>query len=251
MNYENKKILFMGDSITELNTCERGWVKYFNEIIKPSHFVNTAVSGAWWQDYAYTKYDGNPVFNGPDNNQNNVMGNQVEKIIRGKDTTHPEYVHNPDYDDFDIIIIAAGTNGGDNVYTDDYILNMTDKFFNNGVAIPFETADRHTREGAMLYCYYHLRRLYKNAKIFICSPIQGFESTRPYKSILSKSKFTKAVCDFISDVIFVDTFNCGICGSFELPGQNGRDLIDGLHPNANGAKKIGIYNAREVIKAFL
>ena len=35
---ENLKILFMGDSITALNTSELGWVGYFNEIIKPQHF---------------------------------------------------------------------------------------------------------------------------------------------------------------------------------------------------------------------
>lgn len=128
---------------------------------------------------------------------------------------------------------------------------MTDKFFDDGKPISVDQYDRKTREGAMFYCYYHLRRMYKNAKIFFCSPIQGVEPTRPYKSIKSKSKFTKAVCDFISDVVFIDTLDCGICGSFELAGENGRDLIDGLHPNVNGAKKIGEFNAREVIKAFL
>ncbi len=30
--YKNKRILFMGDSITELGDCERGWVKHFKEI---------------------------------------------------------------------------------------------------------------------------------------------------------------------------------------------------------------------------
>ena len=44
--YYGKKILFMGDSITELNVLDRGWCKYFNEIIQPSLFVNTAVAGA-------------------------------------------------------------------------------------------------------------------------------------------------------------------------------------------------------------
>ena len=40
------RILFLGDSITALGTTERGWVRYFNETVKPSFFVNLAVSGA-------------------------------------------------------------------------------------------------------------------------------------------------------------------------------------------------------------
>ncbi len=52
-----------------------------------------------------------------------------------------------------------------------------------------------------------------------------------------------AICDRISDVTFIDTFNCGICGIYEKRSENGRDLIDGLHPNTNGARKIGKYNA--------
>lgn len=44
--YENKQILFMGDSITALGTSESRLVGYFNEILKPSHFVNIAVYAA-------------------------------------------------------------------------------------------------------------------------------------------------------------------------------------------------------------
>ena len=46
------------------------------------------------------------------------------------------------------------------------------------------------------------------------------------------------------------TEKCGICELFELNGKNGRDLIDGLHPNVNGAKKIAEYNFREVFNYF-
>lgn len=76
--FTGKKILFLGDSITALNTSERGWVRYFNEIIQPERFVNLSVSSARWCDYEDSVYDGNPVFSGPDQNHNNVMGNQVE-----------------------------------------------------------------------------------------------------------------------------------------------------------------------------
>lgn len=60
--FTGKKILFLGDSITALNTSERGWVRYFNEIIQPEQFVNLSVSSARWCDYEDSVYDGNPVF---------------------------------------------------------------------------------------------------------------------------------------------------------------------------------------------
>ena len=45
----------------------------------------------------------------------------------------------------------------------------------------------------------------------------------------------------------IDTIRCGINGVNEVSGGNGRYLIDGLHPNVNGAKKIGYYNASKVL----
>ena len=57
MDYDNKNILFMGDSITALGTNKRGWIRYFNEIIKPEHFVNVAVPGATIEDKEGTVYD--------------------------------------------------------------------------------------------------------------------------------------------------------------------------------------------------
>ena len=70
-DYKNKKILFMGDSITALGV----WVNHFIEIMKPEKYVNIAVSSATWKDNANTIYDGNPLFNGPDMNQSNTLCN--------------------------------------------------------------------------------------------------------------------------------------------------------------------------------
>ena len=81
------------------------------------------------------------------------------------------------------------------------------------------------------------QRLYSFSKIFFCSPIQAAECRRSYESIKAKGEIIANICDRISDVYFIDTFKCGICGIYEKYEQNGRDLIDGLHPNENGAKK--------------
>jgi lysophospholipase L1-like esterase len=234
----------MGDSITKLGTGSRGWVKYFNEVIQPEKTVIVAENSATLTDRSATVYDGNPVFNGADNNINNVLGNQVEKILRGKDTTNPNYSTVADYTDFDMIFIAIGTNDG-NPYGD-----IEASFFADGVVVPVASVDRKTWHGAFRYCIENLQRVYPNATIFVCTPIQAVEATRSYSSIKTKGEYLKQLCARMS-VNCIDTFMCGICGMYEVKNAEGRDLIDGLHPNVSGAKKIGKYNAAEVIKHYL
>lgn len=240
-NYEGKRILFMGDSITELGDGPRGWVRYFNEIVKPAYYVNVAVSGATWSDkVTNTVYDGDPVFEGRGGDANlNVLGNQVEKVRRGF------AAGDADYAAFDYIFIAAGTNGGCGPSIEWAIEDIPNHFMlPDGTPLPLEQVDRTLWPGAMRYAYEHLRAMYPEATIFFCAPVQGAEESRPYARIEGRGRLMKAICDRISDVVFVNTFNCGICGIFEKAQTNGRDLLDGLHPNVNGAKKIGEYNAR-------
>ncbi|MBR3960639.1 MAG: SGNH/GDSL hydrolase family protein [Clostridia bacterium] len=245
--FADKKFLFMGDSITALGMGERGWVRYFCEIINPGLVVNTAVVGCRWADNEKTVYNGNPIWSGePGGDDNhNVIGNQIEKLLRGKDSTHPNYNRVPEYDDFDYIFIAAGTNDGDNSHEPEDIDAINKQFhISSDEVLPLEQVNRRRWAGAVRYAYENLRNMYPNAKIFICSPIQANEYFRDYKSTERKGRMLKAICNKISDVTFVNTFECGICGIFETYQKNGRDLIDGLHPNANGAKKMGLYNAR-------
>ncbi len=238
------KILFMGDSITALG----GWVKCFNEIVKPTHFVNVAVSSATLKDYEDTVYDANPQFKGIA--ANNTVCNQLEKILRGKDKEHKNFSYNSEYDDFDIIIIAAGTNDSGLINPND-IAHINKQFIDEcGDMLPLQSVDTKTWAGAMRYIYENLRRLYPHSKIFFCSPIQAAECRRSYESTKKKGEIISAVCDRISDVHFINTFKCGICGIYEKYEQNGRDLMDGLHPNDNGAKKIAEYVAR-AIKQYL
>lgn len=247
MDYKNKRILFMGDSITALDKCDRGWVKYFCEEIQPSLTVNTAVVGARWNDIDGTVYDGNPIWvgNPGGDDTHNCMGNQVEKLLRGKDKTHPEYSYVPEYEDFDFIFIAVGTNSYDFTQKFDDVDAVNRQFYiNDNEVLPLEQVNRKTWAGAVRYTYENLRKMYPNAKIFICSPIQAAENSRDFKHIRERGVLLKLICERISDVTFVNTFECGICGLYESWQSNGRDLIDGLHPNINGAKKIGEYNAR-------
>lgn len=241
--HTDKRVLLLGDSITALGDNSRGWPRYFKSYITPSLLVNVAVSGATWCDQnSSTDYDGNPILNG---GEQNVIGNQVEKILRGKDTSHPKYSKVDDYEDFDAIFIAAGTN--DSAPTD---TDIEGQFFSKDIPIPIDKIDRTTWAGAVRYAYEKLRGVYPNAVIFICTPIQASETVRHYSSIVSKGDVLKSICNRISDVVLVDTFKCGVCGVYETRNGNGRDLNDGLHPNSNGAIKIAKYNAREFMHHF-
>ena len=241
--FTGKKILFLGDSITALNTSERGWVRYFNEIIQPERFVNLSVSSARWCDYEDSVYDGNPVFSGPDQNHNNVMGNQVEKLIRGKDKTSPHYKEVTAYADFDMILIACGTNDG--VPSGD----MEDSFTSENEMVAIEELDRRAFASAFRYSIEKLQQLYPAAKIYICTPIQGYITTRSYAQSKAKGDYLKLLAGRMSLEV-IDTFCCGICDIYEKKNANGRYLIDGLHPNAAGAKKIGVFNASAVIASY-
>lgn len=208
--------------------------------------VNTAVIGCKWADNDGTIYNGNPT---TEDSVNNVMGNQIEKILRGKDTTHPNYSKVDEYSDFDIIIIACGTN--DVISIDSNLIEyVNSEFIDVNDVKPLADVNRKKWNGIMRYAYEKLRGMYPNSVIFFCSPIQASAYIRDYRNIRDKGKYMDAICQVISDVNFIDTERCGISELFELNGANGRDLIDGLHPNVNGAKKIAEYNFREVFNYF-
>lgn len=249
--WEGKKILTMGDSITAINENDsswpRSWRKYFKEIIKPSKLENTAVPGATWTDKEGTIYDGNPVINGPDENKNNVMGNQIEKILRAKDPTHPNYSKLEEYNDFDVIIMACGTNDTHReIPTNEEIES---NFYSGNDAISNLSAlDRKTWTGAMRYCIDTLRRLYPNAQIFVTTPIQKTTGSR-YIDVLEKNIIIKSICKRLS-IPVIDTLECGVYDlSCPTGGQEG-DFNDGLHLSPQGAKKLGRYIANN-IKHFI
>ena len=238
--YKNKKILYMGDSITALGG-ERGWVEHCNNILKPELYVNIAVSSARWCDYSDTVYDGAPV----SGSHNNTIGNQVEKILRGKDSENENYEEVAEYSDFDIICIALGTNDSIGSITE----NIEDAFTIGDTVLSADSVDRTTIKGAFRYAIEKLQGQYPNAQIFICTPIQGYITTKVYENTKKIGRHLIDLADRMS-VEYINTFECGICGLYELSGENGRDLIDGLHPNASGAKKIGTYNANAIIQKY-
>ena len=239
---KGKRVLFMGDSITALYMSERGWPKYFCELLEPDFHASVAVSGARWCDRSIdVEYDGDPMFKPkePDVMLKNCMGNQVEKLRRQK------AAGNPDYQDFDVIIMAAGTNDT----RLDSIEEVYQQFYRDGEYVPLDKVNRCTWGGAMRYVIESLYELYPNAHQFVCTPIQGVEPTRPFSVIKQKGDLIKYIAAQLS-VKYIDTLYCGINGRYEYVQEEGRDLKDGLHPNKNGAQKIALFNAMAV-KAYL
>lgn len=246
----------LGDSIS----TESYYMPKLRQLIKPSKYYNLAVSGASWADKnRTTSYDGNPSFTG-DPSQN-VIGNQVQKIINNPST----YDIAPD-----VIIIAAGTNDGIPISADksDYEMRVEiDSHFNENTRTPIQVTEptfddsdtfrehRKTIAGAMRYCVLKLQSLYPNAQIFILTPIQG--SYNPNKDYLTaqnvKQRYITEVAKHLSVPVIHVGEECGINRDFEYGGtywnkewdpndtKNGRDLVDGLHPNTNGSWKMAKY----------
>lgn len=225
------KLMVLGDSITQLGTTDRGWVKYFLEATGCSLITNTAVIGATLKDKAGTVYDGAPVYDGADANVNNVLGNQVQKII------------NDACEAPDIIMIAIGTNDGISITEED----MTGAYYGeDGTLISLDQVDRTTSAGAYRYCLDTLHGLYPDAVIFWCTPIMAHHELRQPPFVRSWAESLRIATEYTGQIL-IDTVRCGINGINEVNGGAGEFLADGLHPNANGAMKIGYYNASKVM----
>lgn len=233
--WKGKKLLILGDSITAIGIDPRGWLKYFSEILKPSSLINVAVSASTWRDKEGTVYDGNPVTNGQDNNVNNVIGNQVQKIL------------NNNYEAPDVIMIAAGTNDSYENVTDD---NIELQFFKDGENVSLPNVDRKTWAGAIRYTVETLREKYPNAQIFLCTPVQRCNpGLNTYPTIKTKGEIIKKLGLRMS-VPVIDSAECGVYGMYAVDGKPTLDHNDGLHLSATGATKLGIYNARKIINWF-
>lgn len=223
------KLLTLGDSITALGTGERGWIKYFIEKTNATLVANVAVNSAKLADDSNTVLDGNPT-----QTSNNTLSNQVQKVI------------NNTYDKPDIIIIAIGTNNGITITKQ----NMIDVFYDSDKQLkPLDEVDRTTDYGAFRWCFEKLHSLYPNAQIFWSTPIHGAQTMRRAERIIDCRESLQIATEYVGCVM-IDSVRCGINGINEIMNTNGEYLIDGLHTNVNGAKKLGYYIASKV-KPFI
>ena len=253
--WNNLKILTLGDSITAMGGVN-GWTYWIKQYLLADKVVNVSVAGATWQDKVSDQiYDGNPQ----PSTDGNVMGNQVQKVLNAKVNG------DVDYQDFDVITFSFGTNDSVDfsVQTKESVENqfISNYSQNQYTVVPLENVNRQTLAGAMRYGFEKLHEAYPNAVIFMCTPTQ--ECYETFDSIYQKGE----LIDYIANRCgceTIDTLRCGIRNIYESqtiidydhPEQSGTapiqtDLLDGIHTNESGAKKIAKYNAREIMKYFM
>lgn len=253
--WKGLKILTLGDSITAMGGVN-GWTYWIKQYLLADKVVNVSVAGSTWQDkVANQTYDGNPQ----PSTDGNVMGNQVQKVLNAKANG------DADYQDFDVITFSFGTNDSVDfsVQTKESVESqfITNYAQNNFTVVPIDSVNRQTLAGAMRYGFQKLHETYPNAVIFMCTPTQ--ECYESFDSIYQKGDFINFVADRCGAET-IDTRRCGIRNFYESqttidydhPEQSGvapiqTDLLDGIHTNENGAKKIAKYNAREIMKYFM
>jgi lysophospholipase L1-like esterase len=231
--HKSKKIMMLGDSMNVNESLDIGWQYHAFPILKPSSTVNVAVASATWTDEPTTVYDGNPT-----GTSNNVIGNQVQKII------------NQAYAPPDIIIIFAGTN--------DVLakVNLTDEqinaeFFEGTTKVDLVNADRTNFAGAMRYSIETLRNTYPNAQIFICTPLQKANTeVDKYIEIKAKNDLMKKIAARLSVPVIDIMSETGVYGQNAIMSTSTLDHRDGLHLTAVGAKKVGQYIARKIINWY-
>ena len=253
--WKGLKILTLGDSITAMGGVN-GWTYWIKQYLLADKVVNVSVAGSTWQDkVANQAYDGNPQ----PSTDGNVMGNQVQKVLNAKANGDAAY------QDFDVITFSFGTNDSVDfsVQTKESVESqfITNYAQNDFTVVPLESVNRQTLAGAMRYGFQKLHEAYPNAVIFMCTPTQ--ECYETFDSIYKKGDFINFVADRLGAET-IDTRRCGIRNIYESqttidydhPEQSGvapiqTDLLDGIHTNENGAKKIAKYNAREIMKYFM
>ena len=253
--WKGLKILTLGDSITAMGGVN-GWTYWIKQYLLADKVVNVSVAGSTWQDkVANQTYDGNPQ----PSTDGNVMGNQVQKVLNAKANG------DADYQDFDVITFSFGTN--DSVDFSVQTKESVEKQFitnydqNNFTVVPIDNVNRQTLAGAMRYGFQKLHEAYPNSVIFMCTPTQ--ECYETFDSIYQKGNLINYIADRLGAET-IDTRRCGIRNIYESqttidydhPEQSGvapiqTDLLDGIHTNENGGKKIAKYNAREIIKYFM
>lgn len=234
----NKKFLIFGDSITYIASR---WRDTFYKITRGIEVGCCAYTGAHLADQsASVPLDGN-YNTDADNNVHNNVCNQVYYWVNNA----PEGVE-PDY-----IIISAGTN--DYYSSPEQLATDVNVYATTAGWIDVDTINRTTFEGAMRWATSKLREKHPNATIIFASPIQSAQDIGIEKSIdvfLAKEAKMERACDHLSARLIKATSESGITGEFEANGIDGRYLVDGLHPNANGGNLLGTFYANTLVAMF-
>ena len=226
----NKKIVFLGDSLTHLAIVEptKGWVTYFLQNFSFSEYTNYARSGATWSNTPNTTYD--ITENTGNISDDNVIYNQVNRLLN--DINNGGTV--PDY-----IIIAAGTNDAwfpserPNTLADTAKIIFEDTATNYIDNVNINTCVSIAK--AMRYVAEMIIRYLPNAQVIILTPLQstGFTDERNN----SISTVIKECANYMGWNVIEQSKECGISRLQEIRGFT--KTYDGTHTSVDGAKFVG------------
>lgn len=105
--------------------------------------------------------------------------------------------------------------------------------------------DLFTEAGAARWCIQRIMEEYPLCRVFVLTPIQTADPEHNRK-ILRTIEILRKIAGGMSAQV-IDCFNnCGICEKFEIQGEKGKYLIDGLHPDVPGQTLEGMYAAKEI-----
>lgn len=202
---KGKKWLIFGDSIT---TSADSWVKYVKPLTASSITWNRAISGASYKYAPATSHDYTQVGDDGKTYYTQNASEQVQCALIANDISNP-----------DIIVIALGTNdGGSSI--GDYTTAMS--------KATLDELDKTKLYEAMRWVFWTLQTEYPGAMFYAVTPIQRASSeTELLTPLYDAIKKMAARYNFI---IVDATAESGIVKDFEVVGQNGRYLHDGLHP---------------------
>lgn len=213
---EDLSVLILGDSISETASISddgatytegtrSNWPTHTQAALNFKTFHNYAKAGAAYRDRT--------IGTGSDTitSIRQRLSHQIQTAI---DNKRPA----------DIIVVACGTNDGTtNMGT--YAAAMA--------KTSLEALDKTYLYDALRWAFWKLRIAYPNATFFATTPLQRTD----YEPVNSLNTAIKTMAERYGFIVIDATYQSGIVRDFEVPGGQGRDLYDGLHPSISGQIK--------------
>lgn len=208
-SWAEKKYMLFGDSITQTGDPDNdnfgsgfraNWWDVSNSELRAKSFMNFARSGASYREY-------------PTQLTWQKISHQVTYSLS------TGYVP-------DVIIMSCATN--------DALAKLGT--YEDAMTKSFSELDMTYTADAMRWAYHTLSQNYPKAKLFTCLPIQ-LAAIEPHTRQPLNDLLIKMANRYGFQIINVGG-ECGIVRDFEVAGSAGRDLYDGVHPNASGILKI-------------
>ncbi len=249
MNFKELNFAVDGDSITA--GMQWSW-HVFQKLSFASHY-NVAVGSAVWYKRTITTSSGSvttqdyddPGFAGISDGWLETDDlNELQKRANNCAVVHIQRflseVRNGNAKRPDVFAFAMGTND------DAGMLGDPAKALTGKTLVGNENIDLFTEAGAMRWCIQTISENFPEARIFVLTPIQAADPDHNAKIEKQISEVFTKIAGGMS-VQLIDCFHgCGICEKFENKGAEGRYLIDGLHPKANGQAREGSFAASQI-----